>query len=171
MRAAQAGGREAYVRLLDDISGSFRQFAAGDLRKFGLQTADVEDVLQDVLLTIHLKRHTWQSDLPFLPWLRAIVRHKLIDFVRRHHRRGEVPIGLIAENFLPAHPAPDAPVPIQQVLQHLPARQRQVVESVAIKGATIDETAQELRMTRGAVYVAFHRALAALALKFGRSNG
>ena len=82
MRAAQAGSGEAYIRLLNSVSTSFRQFAALDLRRFGLQPSDVEDVLQEILLAIHLKRHTWRPDHPFAPWLRAITRHKLVDFVR-----------------------------------------------------------------------------------------
>ena len=64
MRAAQAGSGEAYIRLLESVSTSFRQFAALDLRRFGLQPSDVEDVLQEILLAIHLKRHTWRTDHP-----------------------------------------------------------------------------------------------------------
>src|SRR5690348_16115179 len=92
MRLAQAGSREAYLRLLGAVSASFRQFAAADLRRFGLQSQDGEDVLQEILLAIHLKRHTWRADRPFLPWLRAITRHKLVDFIRRRSRRNELPI-------------------------------------------------------------------------------
>jgi RNA polymerase sigma-70 factor, ECF subfamily len=58
-------------------------------------------------------------------------------------------------------------VPLQRFLNELPRRQRQVVEALAMRGASVQETAERLRMSRGAVYVAFHRALAALALKFG----
>jgi RNA polymerase sigma-70 factor (ECF subfamily) len=167
MRAAQRGCADSYGRLLGDIAASFRQLAGGDLKRFGLQASDAEDVVQEVLLAIHLKRDTWCDDRPFLPWLRAIARHKVVDFARRRRRRGEVPIEDVADS-LPAQPAAaDAPMRLQRLLSELPQRQRQVVESLAVTGASVAETAHNLNMTRGAVYVAFHRGLAALALKFG----
>jgi RNA polymerase sigma-70 factor, ECF subfamily len=171
MRAAQRGCAESYVRLLDDIAASFRQLAAADFRKFGLQASDADDVVQETLLAIHLKRHTWRADRPFLPWLRAIARHKLIDVARRRRRRGEVPIEQVADS-LPASPSgPDLSVPLERFLRELPQRQRQVVESLAVSGASVSETANKLKMTRGAVYVAFHRGIAALATKFGEWGG
>jgi RNA polymerase sigma-70 factor (ECF subfamily) len=168
MRAAQAGCASAYVRLLTGVSASFRQFAVADLRRFYLQPDDVEDILQEVLLAIHLKRHTWRPDRPFIPWLRAITRHKLVDFARRRSRRGELPI----ENFPDIFPAPteepDVLAPIQQLVGDLPQRQRQVIEEVALAGASVADTALKLNMSRGAVYVAFHRALGALTAKLER---
>ena len=168
MRAAQAGSSGAYVQLLTDISASFRQFAAADLRRFSLQAHEVEDVLQEILLAIHLKRHTWRSDHPFMPWLRAITRHKVVDFVRRRARRGELPIESFADIF-PASPSePEMVVPVQQLLGDLPRRQREVMEELALSGASVADTAVKLKMSRGAVYVAFHRAVAALTGKLER---
>jgi len=167
MRAAQRGCGESYIRLLGDIAQSLRPLMAGDLRRFGLQESDAEDVIQEVLLAIHLKRDTWSDDRPFLPWLRAIARHKLIDFARRRRRRGEVPIEEVAGSLPAEAPAAPSAVPLQRLLNELPQRQREVVESLAVAGASVGETADKLNMSRGAVYVAFHRGLAALALKFG----
>ena len=162
MRAAQAGCSESYARLLTDISTSFRQLAAVDLRRYRLPPQDVDDVLQEILLAIHLKRHTWRPDHRFIPWLRAIVRHKLIDFVRRRSRRGELPIDDFPDIF-PAPPTqPDISTAIQKLLSDLPRRQREVMEELALSGASVADTAVKLRMSRGAVYVAFHRAVAAL---------
>jgi len=167
MRAAQRGCAESYVRLLNDISASFRQLAATDLRKFGLQASDADDVIQETLLAIHLKRHTWCDDRPFLPWLRAIVRHKLVDVARRRRRRSEVPIEDVADRLQAPSSGPDSSVPLERFLRELPRRQREVVEALAVSGASVGETAHRLKMTRGAVYVAFHRGIAALATKFG----
>ena len=167
MRAAQQGCAESYVRLLNEIATSLRQVAAGDLKRFGLQASDAEDVVQETLLAIHLKRHTWQDDRPFLPWLRAIARHKAVDFVRRRGRKIEVPVEQVADTLTAPPTAPDLSAPLERFLDELPQRQRQVVESLAVNGASVRETAHKLNMTHGAVYVAFHRGLAALALKFG----
>ncbi len=167
MRAAQQGCAQAYVRLLNDIAASLRQVAAADLKRFGLQASDAEDVVQETLLAIHLKRHTWQADRPFLPWLRAIARHKALDFVRRRGRKAEVPVDEVAETLPAPATAPDLGAPLERFLGELPQRQRQVVQSLAVEGASVPETALKLNMTHGAVYVAFHRGLAALAVKFG----
>jgi len=166
MRAAQAGSREAYLRLLTDISSSFRQFAAADLRRFGLQVQDVEDVLQDILLAVHLKRHTWRPDHPFTPWLRAIARHKMVDFVRGRVRHKGLPIEDFP-NVSPVLPVePVVSVPMHRLLDDLPRRQRQVVEELGLGGATVADTAAKLNMSPGAVYVAFHRGLARLVARF-----
>jgi len=170
MTATQAGSKEAYLRLLSGVSASFRQFAAADLRRFGLQSQDVEDVLQEILLAIHLKHHTWRPDHPFLPWLRAITRHKLIDFLRRRKRRNE----LLVDDFPDIDPVmPTDPVttpPIQKMLTELPRRQRQVIEELGLGGASVADTALKLKMSHGAVYVAFHRALASLTARSERET-
>src|ERR1700740_1179768 len=96
MRAGLAGDSAAYRALLEAIAPRLRKFAAGGLSRAGLGNADAEDVVQEILLAIHLKRQTWMTDQPFLPWLNAMARHKLIEVLRRRGRRGEVPIeGLI----------------------------------------------------------------------------
>ena len=162
MRAAQAGCSASYVRLLTDISDAFRQVAGADLRRYGLQQSDGDDVLQDVLLAIHLKRHTWRPDHPFLPWLRAIARHKILDFVRRRSRRDETSIEPFAEVFAAPEPQPDNSIQVQRMLGELPRRQREVVEQLAVGGASVADAASKLKMSRGAVYVSFHRGLATL---------
>jgi RNA polymerase sigma-70 factor, ECF subfamily len=165
MQAAQRGCREAYARLLADISATFRQFAAADLRRYGLQASDHEDVLQEILLAVHLKRDTWRPGYPFLPWLRAITRHKVIDFVRRRSRRSELPIDDFPDVFPAPQPEADITGPLHQALVELPRRQREVIEELAVGGASVADTAMKLRMSRGAVYVAFHRALATISAK------
>jgi RNA polymerase sigma-70 factor (ECF subfamily) len=167
MRAAREGSADAYVRLLGEIAVSLRQVAAADLKRFGLQASDAEDVVQETLLALHLKRHTWQDGRPFLPWLRAIARHKALDFVRRRGRRIEVPVDEVADTLPAPSATPDLAAPLERFLEELPQRQRQVLESLALDGASVRETALKLNMSHGAVYVAFHRGLAALSLKFG----
>jgi RNA polymerase sigma-70 factor (ECF subfamily) len=167
MRAAQAGSAEAYVRLLTQISHTFCHSAETGLRRFNLQPHDIEDVVQEILLAIHVKRHTWRPDHPFLPWLRAITHHKLIDFVRRRSRRAELSIDDVPDLFAVPPAEPDPSVPLAQLLGDLPRRQREVMEELALAGASVADTAAKLKMSRGAVYVAFHRALAALSKLVG----
>jgi len=122
--------------------------------------------VQDILLAVHLKRHTWDVNAPFAPWLFAIARNKLIDALRRRGRRVFVNIDDFAETLSEepkAETASAAEVTAQ--LNTLPQRQREVLQSIAVESASIKDTAKKFAMSEGAVRVALHRALASLTAK------
>jgi RNA polymerase sigma-70 factor (ECF subfamily) len=115
---------------------------------------------------VHLKRHTWDANAPFAPWLFAIARNKLIDALRKRGRRVFVDIDDFSET-LPSEP-PAEPLPTVDIASHLgdlPPRQRDVLQSIAVENASIRQTAEKLSMTEGNVRVALHRGLASLAAK------
>jgi RNA polymerase sigma-70 factor (ECF subfamily) len=164
MRAGLSGDGASYRLLLEEIVPRLRKFAAGGLARAGIGNGDAEDVVQEILLAIHLKRQTWMTDQPFLPWLNAISRHKLIDVMRRCGRRGEVPIeGLI--DILPDESA--APETSQSELTRLvgllDGKQQAIVLAISLDGASIRDTAAKLGMSEVAVRVGFHRGLKKLA--------
>lgn len=168
MRSAIAGDEAAYAEFLRDAARLVRALAR---RKLGSGSGiDPEDVVQEALLAIHLKRHTWRSDEPILPWLAAIARYKVVDGFRRRGRRMEVDIEDYAE-FLEA-PAADmlGERDIGRAIAALAPGQHKVVASVAVDGRSIRETAAAFGMTENAVRVAWHRGLAAIAAKFGRTG-
>src|SRR5258706_1457743 len=82
MARAQAGEREAYRRLLDEITPYLRSLAVKSHR----DPNDIEDTVQDVLLTVHAIRHTYDPARPFGPWLVAIARRRIVDRLRRQGR-------------------------------------------------------------------------------------
>ncbi len=86
MRSAMAGDPRAYHKLLSAMTPRLRMMARKRCELFGAPTSEAEDVVQEVLLAIHLKRGTWDPSRPLGPWLSAIVRNKLVDSLRR--RRG-----------------------------------------------------------------------------------
>jgi RNA polymerase sigma-70 factor (ECF subfamily) len=168
MCAANGGDSAAYERLLRGIATAVRPIARRGLRRAGRATADAEDVVQDVLLAIHLKRHTWDASQPIGPWVYAIARYKLVDALRRAGSRQHVPIDAVADTL---RADDDARAPfardVERGLDRLPQGQRMVVRTIAVEGASISETAARLKMTPGAVRVALHRGLNALAKEFG----
>ena len=83
MRLARRGDDEAYRRLLLVAAAWLRAVVRRGLANAGRSTADSEDVVQEVLLAMHLKRNTWDEAQPIEPWVRAIARHKLVDHLRR----------------------------------------------------------------------------------------
>src|SRR5215469_15506943 len=108
MRSAIEGDSEAYRRLLKAITPILRAAARRGLSRAGQSVDQSEDIVQDILLAVHLKRHTWDTNAPFAPWLFAIARNKLIDALRRRGKRVFVNIDDFAET-LPNNPVSEAP--------------------------------------------------------------
>lgn len=163
LRAAITGDERAYGEFLQRAACLVRSFARRKLVRGGI---DPEDVVQETLLAIHAKRHTWRDDAPVKPWLYAIARYKLIDAFRRRGRRVEIEIGEIAETF--AEPEPETIIEreIGRALATLKPGQRSVVAAISVGGRSIGETAKSLGMSETAVRVALHRGLAAIAKRF-----
>jgi RNA polymerase sigma-70 factor, ECF subfamily len=166
MRLAISGDSAAYQRLLKAVTPVLRAGARRGLARAGQPIDQSEDVVQDILLAVHLKRHTWDANAPFAPWLFAIARNKLVDTMRRRGRRIFVNIDDFAET-IPDEPAAETASAneIAVQLKTLPPRQREVLQSIAVEGASIRDTAAKFAMSEGAVRVALHRALASLTAK------
>ncbi len=166
MRAAIAGDERAYGDFLQRAACIVRGFARRRIVRGGI---DPEDIVQETLLAIHIKRHTWRQDAPVTPWLYAIANYKLIDAFRRRGRRVEIEIGEIAETFAEPEHETISDREIGRALQTLAPGQRSVVAAVSVDGRSISETAKRLGMSETAVRVALHRGLAAIARRIGRS--
>jgi RNA polymerase sigma factor (sigma-70 family) len=166
MRAAISGNSDAYRRFLLSVTPYLRAITRHRCRITGVSEGDAEDIVQEVLLAIHLKRGTWDQSRPIGPWITAIVRNKLIDALRRRGRHITVPIDDIIDT-LGAEDDGDgegaAPGEIDGLLSQLKIRQREIVKSISINGSSVRETADRLQMTEGAVRVALHRAIKTLA--------
>jgi RNA polymerase sigma-70 factor (ECF subfamily) len=160
MRAGLAGDARAYRELLEDITPHLRALVRRNLARAGAGNADAEDVVQEVLLAIHLKRQTWMTDQPFTPWLNAVARHKVIDALRKRGRRGEFPIeGL--EEILPA-PAEEEGTShneLERLVGRLDGRSHDIVSAISLDGKSIGDVAKAQNMSEGAVRVALHRGL------------
>lgn len=169
MRAALAGDGIAYRELLDTLSRVLRGAAHRGFARAGLGPDEAEDVVQETLLAIHLKRHTWDPDKPLGPWVRAVARHKLLDALKRRGRRIEIPVDDLID-VLPAEPAETGldRRDVDRMLEQLGGRQREIVRSVSVEGVSIRDTAERLNMTDGAVRVALHRGLRTLAALYKR---
>lgn len=122
--------------------------------------------MQETLLAVHMKRHTWRTDLPVTPWLYTVARYKLLDAYRRRGRRVE--IEEIADMVAEPQAETARQWEIDRALESLAPGQRSVVAAVSVDGRSIGKTARSLGMTETAVRVALHRGLAAIAERFGR---
>ena len=165
MRAANAGDEIAYRRLLEALTPLLRQVVRRGFTRSRFGNCDVEDVVQETLLAIHLKRQTWDEDEALTPWVMAIARHKLIDSLRRRGRHIELPIDDLID-VLPAEIPTErlSSQDTERLLSVLRGRQRDVVHAISIEGISAREAANRFRMSEGAVRVALHRGLSTLAV-------
>lgn len=171
MRAANAGDEAAYRQVLAAFVPILREFARRTLLRYGRGPEDVEDVVQETLLAIHLKRQTWDGKRPILPWVKAIARNKLIDGLRRQGFRQSVPIDDVID-LLPAAEteAELSGAELERLLGRLQGRQAEVVRAISLEGISIREVGLRLGISEGAVRVALHRGLKSLASAYGEQN-
>ncbi len=161
MARAQQGDREAYRRLLEQLAPYLR-FLAG--RRMG-RGSDVEDAVQDVLLTLHAVRHTYDPARPFGPWLVAIANRRIVDSLRRRGRSAasETPLEPEHETFA----SPEANLPeaaaegraLRQAVESLPPGQREAIRLLKLREMSLKEAAAASGVSVAALKVATHRAL------------
>jgi RNA polymerase sigma-70 factor (ECF subfamily) len=171
MRLARKGDDEAYRQLLGQVAVWLRGVARRGLARAGHGMEDCEDIVQETLLVMHLKRDSWDETQPLEPWLRAIARHKLVDQLRRRGFRQHVDIDDYAETLAaPQAAEAAASAEARHMLASLGERQRHIVEAISIEGRSARDVGQRLGMSEGAVRVALHRALKALAAAYRRER-
>jgi RNA polymerase sigma-70 factor (ECF subfamily) len=163
-RQANAGDSVAYRSLLLRLTPWLRGFVRKGLVRAGRSSDESEDIVQEALLALHLKRHTWDDRQPLEPWVRAIAHHKLIDALRRRGNRAQLDIADVADE-LPFEEKVDVGdiIDRERLMQCLPERQQRIVEAISIMGLSAREAADKLGMSEGAVRVALHRALKLMA--------
>ncbi len=163
MCAAQDGDAEAYDRLLRELLGPLRAYA---MSRLGDSTI-VDDVVQNVLLSIHRARHTYRPERPFAPWLWTIARNAVADSFRARglRMRREQPLDTLEGSEEPSvEPAPRLPLStaLRAALDGLPPAQRQAVELLHLNQLSVAEAAEHAGVTPGALKVRAHRGYKAL---------
>lgn len=161
MAGAQEGNREAYRRLLEDVTPYLRSLAV----RYYQNPSDIEDAVQDVLLTVHAIRHTYDPTRPFGPWLVAIAKRRIIDRLRREGRlrSRETALNVEHETF----PAPQANLDqtvadrlaLQSAIESLSPTQRRAMQLLKVEELSLKEAAAVSGMSITSLKLATHRAL------------
>lgn len=163
MRRAQDGDRRAYDALLTEVTGLVRAFA-----RARLPHADgVEDVAQETLLAIHRDRHAWDAGRPFLPWMYAIARNRLLDLVakRRRQQLNEVGSDRLLEEVASSAPGADREPAnrfLRRALAMLSTRQREIIQMLKFDELSVADISLKTGMSRSSVKITAHRGYKAL---------
>lgn len=162
MAASQRGDREAYEALLEGL----RHVVACYVRRRVGATHWVEDVVQDVLLSLHSARHTWNPERPFAPWFYAVLQSRMIDAIRRHKRTAtwEEPMDLIPPVVWAATTEAEliARSDLADAMRRLSPAQRVVIARLKLREMSVKDVARETGMSESNVKVTAHRGYAAL---------
>ena len=164
MAQAQDGNREAYRKLLEGVTPYLRSLAVRCFK----QPTDLEDVVQDILLTVHMLRHAFDPARPFGPWLLAIANRRIIDRLRRDTRRRarEVELSIEHETFADPetnlHKQTLGEAALGQAIEKLPPDQRQTITMLKLSEMSLKEAAAASGRSIPALKVATHRAIKSL---------
>jgi RNA polymerase sigma factor (sigma-70 family) len=174
MRAAQDGDKAAYTRLLTEIAPHIRMLVR---RQWPDGAEGSEDLVQEVLLSVHQVRHTYDSDRPFAPWLGTIIRRRMADRARRFYRRtaNEMAVDVLPETSSLAdtndrQDTVDDVDAMMRAIKELPKGQRQAIELLKLQEMSLKEASMATGMSIGALKVAVHRAVKALKLTVDREK-
>ena len=164
-----AGEAKAHGEMLTSMSRYLRGYFG---RRLGGDTADLEDLVQDTLLAIHLKRETYDVAQPFTPWAYMLARYKLLDHFRKGGGRRTVPIEDAEDLFAAGNPEEGAVRrDLGKLLGALPAKQSQLLRDVKLTGLSMEEAAEKSGMSVSAVKVSVHRGLKTMAKRVRDADG
>jgi RNA polymerase sigma-70 factor (ECF subfamily) len=167
MRAAQDGDKVAYAGLLRELLPLVQRIVRGKLPF--LQPADRDDVVQEVLVSLHTARATYDPRRPFVPWLMAIAHHRMVDRMRRNAKLSAHEV--LVDEFVERHVTgePDLaendygdPEALRRAIKVLPAGQRVAIELLKVRELSLTEAATVTGLSIGALKVSAHRAIRSL---------
>jgi RNA polymerase sigma-70 factor (ECF subfamily) len=156
MVAAQAGDAGAYHHLLGEIGAWLRRYYGRRL-----PPAMVDDAVQDTLMAIHEKRHTYDPARPFEPWLAAIARYKWIDRLRA--MKSAAADSLSEDIAVADHgEAVTSAWTLERLLRALKPGQSEAIRLVKLQGLSIEEASALTGQSVSLVKVNIHRGLGRL---------
>jgi RNA polymerase sigma-70 factor, ECF subfamily len=162
---ANTGDERAYALALGLIAKRLRYFYG---RRLQGKPSEVEDLVQETLLALHLKRDTYDASSPLSAWVFAIARYKLVDMWRKHGRRDALhdSIDELDESQMPLANTRDegAGQDLETLLEGLPAAQRSAIWLTKVEGLSLQEASDKTGVSVAALKVQVHRGLKQLAL-------
>ena len=172
MLAGLDGDASAHVALLKRLSVRLRAYFRNQLRRIGRGSIEAEDLTQETLIAIHTRRHMYDRAQLFTPWVQAIARYRLMDYLRRTKASArDMGIEEVEDELSEEETgAADSRLDLEALLSQLPVKMRRAIELVKLRGLTTSEAAAASGMSPSAVKVSVHRGLKALGLLVKRKR-
>ncbi len=154
------GNQNSYRKFLEILLTTLRGVIARRLARFSSLAIDVDDIVQETLIAIHNKRHTYDRVTPVTAWASAIARYKMIDAVRtRYADRSKISLteldNIASEESLDI----DMQLSIRSALAALPQKMKDSIELVKVQGNSVKDAASVIGISEPAVKTSIHRGL------------
>lgn len=172
MIASQGGDHHSHRSLLSHLSGYLRAYFRTRLTRAGRTAEEAEDLVQETLLAIHTRRHTYDPTELLTPWIYAIARYKLIDYLRQSRgRASNAPLEDASEvTAADDRSASESSIDLGNLLEKLPQKVRLSIRYVKIEGLSVAETASRCGISESAVKINIHRGLKTLSALINRAR-
>jgi RNA polymerase sigma-70 factor (ECF subfamily) len=136
MTVSLEGDGGAYHELLRRLTPHLRAYYRHRFARIRHGLTEAEDLLQEALIAIHTHRHAYDQSQPFTPWVYAIARYKLFDYLRRtKYSLKDMPMEsaeeLIANSDMTAV---DSGLDVQRLLAGIPSKAREASQYVKLEG-------------------------------------
>jgi RNA polymerase sigma-70 factor (ECF subfamily) len=166
MLAGLDGDAAAHKTLLTRLSAHLRAYFKTRLGRIGMGAAEAEDLVQETLIALHTRRHTYDRSQPLTPWVYAIARYRLVDYLRRSRASmTDLPIEEAKEVLADDDPSSvESGLDLARLMARLSPKARQAIQFVKLDGLSVREAAVRSGMSQSAVKVSVHRGLRALSL-------
>jgi RNA polymerase sigma-70 factor (ECF subfamily) len=172
MTAGLDGDAMAHRLLLERLSRLLRGYYKRRLARIGRGATEAEDLMQEALLAIHTRRHTYDPSEPLTPWVHAIARYKLIDHLRRT-RATQTDVSIDDAPEIMAqddHVGTESAHDLDRLMGQLPDKMRRAIQCVKLDGLSVAEAANRCGISESDVKVSVHRGLRALAAAIAREK-
>ena len=165
MVAGLGGDGPAHRMLLEKLSSHLRGYYKSHLDRVGRGAVEAEDLVQEALIAIHTRRHTYDPSQPFTPWAYAIARYKFIDYLRRTRASAQdLPIEDTQELSAREDQVEfESCWDLQKLMEALPRNMKAAIQAVKLDGLNVSEAAAQTGMSESNVKVSVHRGLKAMA--------
>jgi RNA polymerase sigma-70 factor (ECF subfamily) len=172
MLAGLEGDEASHKTLLMRLSASLRAYFKGQLMRMGRGPADAEDLVQETLIALHTRRHTYDRSQLLTPWVYAIARYRLVDYLRRTKASiTDVPVEEAGEVVTADDPmAVESTLDLEKLMAQISPKVRLAIQCVKLEGLSVNETAARTGMSPSAVKVSVHRGLKSLSRLINRRS-
>ncbi len=167
MKSALTGDKESYRKLLNDLHPWLVSFFS---KRLNINIA--EDLAQEALLSLHKNRHTYDPDQAFGPWISAIARYRMIDYLRKVQRSPESEFDELFQAPQDEHgSAVTSKVDLERLMGVINREQAQVIDLVKLQQYSIKEAAEMTGHSESSVKVMIHRGLKKMAAQLSKAKG
>lgn len=166
MLAGLDGDDRSHKALLTKLSTYLRAYFKRQLARIGQSSAEAEDLVQETLISLHVRRHTYDKSAPLTPWVYAIARYRLIDYLRRNKSASlNMPVEFADDVFVESDAtAVDSGIDLSKLLSKLTPKMREAIQSIKVDGLSVSEAAKRTGMSPSMIKVSVHRGLKILSL-------